>query len=118
MIQCIVRDKEQLNTAYDLKSGEIIVKGSLTDKIAKIIWGKRRSYYNEKNTEPLIMNGIDSSKISIYIVSSNINVCCNYRLCIKSIICKMKVLYNILKIYKITYYSGDTMKLVMKKEKN
>ena len=118
MVQYIVRNKDQLREAYDLKSVEIIVKGSFAEKIAKIIWGKDRIYYSDKRLLPLIMNGSNSSRSSTYEVSLSSNIHCDYGLCIKTMIYKMKVLYNILKAYKITYYNGDTMKFIMKKNKS
>ncbi|CDM69150.1 hypothetical protein CM240_1992 [Clostridium bornimense] len=118
MLQYIVRNKDQLREAYDLNSVEIIVKGSFVEKIAKIIWGKDRIYYSDKRLLPLIMNGSNSSRVSTYESSLTSNIHCDYVLCIKSMIYKMKVLYNILKVYKITYYNGDTMKFIMKRNKS
>ena len=118
MVQYIVRNKDQLREAYDLKPVAIIIKGSFAEKIAKIIWGKDRIYYNDKKLLPLIMNGSNSSRVSTYEASLSSNIHCDYGLCIKFMIYKVKVLYNILKVYKITYYNGDMMKFVMKDNKS
>ena len=118
MVQYIVRDKDQLKEAYDLGSVEIIIKGSFAERIAKIIWGKDRVFYSDRRFLPLTMNGNGISSVSTYETSLSSNISCNYKLCIKSILYKVRVLYNILKVYKITYYNVDTMKFIMKKDKS